>query len=365
MKIAAVTCHKDPDSIRAQNLRAGLKADKRVKLRVVKNHYPGLLRYPEVVWQLINLRLHQNPAAYLVTYKSLAILPFVLWLAGERPVVFDEYSVPLQLTDSDLPTRDTKGATKYFLLQFAKPLYRRLLRHCRYILAGSEAQAELSARNNHLNLRQYCAVPLGADEEYFKPSKLIKNELSSLPFQVYYSAQATDTTELEMVLKVAEGLKTETDIEFVIVDGGRPVARAIALYQGQGAHVTHKPSLQIKERADLMNRSALVMAGPLGPGQASKYLVSAVAYASLASGVAAVVSRNPVSEALLTDKEDCLMIEGGSQDDLFQVISWAHQHREEIVDIGRNGRKQYERNLSVSCINSDITEVVDELIVAD
>src|ERR1700722_9983150 len=124
MKIAAVTCHSDPENLRARQLRAGLKADKRVRLVVVKNQYRGWLRYPEVIWKLINLRLQQDPAAYVIIYKSLAILPCVLWLAGQRSVVYDEFSVPLLLTDSDLPTRTSREAVRYFLVQFAKPIYK-------------------------------------------------------------------------------------------------------------------------------------------------------------------------------------------------------------------------------------------------
>ena len=88
MKIAVITCYFDPDYVRSRTIRSAVRSYPGAQLLVVKNSHKGLLRYPEVVWKLIQLRRRQNPDVYILTFRGQELLPFVLLIAGLRPVIF-------------------------------------------------------------------------------------------------------------------------------------------------------------------------------------------------------------------------------------------------------------------------------------
>src|SRR5882757_5918361 len=94
MRIAVITCYHDPDYVRARTLRAALKTMPDVKVTVIKNTHKGLLRYPEVLWKLRQTLKKQKVDVCLLTFRGQEILPFVLALAGKRPVWFDELIIP-------------------------------------------------------------------------------------------------------------------------------------------------------------------------------------------------------------------------------------------------------------------------------
>jgi len=183
MRIAVITCYHDPDYVRARSLRAALKGMPDVKIVVIKNRHKGLLRYYEVITQLRRVLKTQKIDVCLLTFRGQEILPFVLLLAGKRPVWFDEFIVPIAYATGEQHRRSMAIRLKYFLARASEPMYRRWLRRCAAVLADTAAHAELSARLSHMNLSKYTAVPVGTDENLFKPVQAVTKPA---PFRVFY-----------------------------------------------------------------------------------------------------------------------------------------------------------------------------------
>jgi glycosyltransferase involved in cell wall biosynthesis len=361
MKIVAVTCYSNPDYIRARTLRAGLKADKRVRLIVVKNEHKSILRYPEIIWKLLRLRYTQNPDAYLLTFRGQEILPFVLWLAGRRPVVFDEFIVPIALARSELSGRSLVTVFKHFLAYVSTPFYSYWLRRCKYVLADTPAHADFSARTSNINLRQYRYVPIGADEKLFYPSTMSKTELTSLPFQVFFYAKSWAISDLQLVLSAAEQLKNKQEISFLIAGGGNLAANAVQVAQEKGSHLIYRAKIPVDELPSAIRQSALALAGPFSTTTLAQHIVTDKSYQFLACAVASVVGQNEATMAVFTDKDNVLMVPLGDDKALARTINWAASNRDTLVDIGRNGRHLYEKSLSQARINDQLSKLVDNL----
>lgn len=359
MKIAVITCSSDSDITRDRTLVAGLKSDQRVRLTVIKNSHQSFLRYPEVIWKLMRARLTRNPNVYVLTYRGRVLLPFVLWLAGHRPVIFDEYMVPIIQSGSSLASQP--NSFKRFLMAVYRPLYKNWLRRCRYVLTDTQSQAGLSARISHVNMRQYRIIPVGTDEKTFHPSDLSKSELVALPFRVLIEGDNSSSAELSLVLQAAEQLQSKTEINFLVAGSSKSAANAVQKAQESGAHVFYRETSTPDELAATIRESTLTLSGLLGTTISSQNVIPNQAYQSLASAVTITIAQNEAPSALFADKDTVLLVGPEDVPALVKVINWAANNRQTLVDIGRNGRHLYERSFSQPFIDSELSKIVDDL----
>ena len=90
MKIAVITCYRDPDYIRARALRAALASIPGTEVIVIKNSAKGAKRYLEVIRDIIKVRLTRKPDVYILTFRGYEMLPIVRILTMGKVMVFDE-----------------------------------------------------------------------------------------------------------------------------------------------------------------------------------------------------------------------------------------------------------------------------------
>src|SRR6476469_6769940 len=143
MKIAVITCYHDPDYVRARTIRAALKAVPGVKVLEIKNTHKGMLRYPEVLWKIWKSRRNDRPDAYVLTFRGQEILPFVQLMIGKKPLVFDEFIVPIAYANGEKHKKSLKIRVFYMLARLSEPMYRLWLQKCRVVLSDTKAHAEL------------------------------------------------------------------------------------------------------------------------------------------------------------------------------------------------------------------------------
>lgn len=362
MKVAVITCYFDPDYVRARTIRAGVKAYPGAQLIVVKNQHKGVLRYPEMIWKLIELRRKQRPDIYLLTFRGQEMLPVVLLVAGLKPVIFDEFIVPIAYATGENHRRSVGTSIKHFLARASEPLYKLWLRQCRVILADTEAHAELSARVSRVNLRQYRVLPVGTDEQVFTPTTLTKDVLITKPFQVFfYGLLMTPLQGVEVIYAAAEQLKDKPDIEFLIVGGNKQTARRVSELATQGVHITYKAWIPFEELQQTIHSSALCLGGPFGGTPQANHVIGTKEYQFLACAAPTVVGDSEVTALFFKDKENALVVPQADPEALAKAISWGALHRSELVDIGRAGRKLYEREFSSEVIAGEIKKLLDEV----
>ena len=359
MKIVVVTCYFDPDYVRARTLRTALKQMPGVQTIVVKNRHKGLLRYPEIMWKLWQVKRQQHPDSYLLTFRGQEILPFVLLLAGKKPVIFDEFIVPIAYATGENHRLTLAVRVKYFLAQISEPLYKTWLHHCKAILADTKAHAELSARLSHTNLSNYLALPVGADEALFKPSTVA---VSKTNFQVfYYSLGMQPLHGIEFVLQAAELLKGQADIEFLIVGGKRPLEQAVMQAVAAGAQVRYLSWVPFDELLATIHGASLCLGGPFGGTPQAGHVITGKTYQFLASAMPVVVGASDATAEYFVDKQNSLVVAQADAQALASAITWAKAHPSELHAIAMQGRALYEKEFSNLAIKKLLEPLVSSL----
>ncbi len=356
-KIAIITCYHQPDYVRAQVLRAALKAQPDVQLIVIKNKHTGMLRYPEVLWKLCQTKWRDKPDAFLLTFRGQEILPAVLLLAGRTPLWFDEFIVPAAYAKFEKHKKSPAIFVKHTLSRLGTPLYNLCLRRCASILADTAAHAELSAKFARVNLSRYLPVPVGADEAIFRVKPTAKAE----PFQVfYYSTGMQPLHGIPVVLEVAERLQNDP-VQFVLVGGKAPMKQAVHVAQKNGARIRYESWLPIAELADTMRASQLSLGGPFGGTRQAQNVVTGKTYQSLACEVVTVVGAGAATNEYFIDRANCLKVPQQNADALTEAIRWAVSNQSELPDIAAKGRALFEKEFSAVMIGRLLRPLVDSL----
>lgn len=357
MKIAVITCYFLPDYVRARTLRAALEDIRGVQVIVIKNKHKGLLRYPEVLWKMWQVKRTQKPDAYLVTFRGQEILPWVLALAGNKPVIFDEFIVPIAYATGEHHRSSLSIRIKYFLARVSEPLYRRWLDRCVAILADTQAHAELSARLTRTNLSKYLVVPVGADEKLFKPAISTPAE----PFQVfYYSLGMQPLHGISFVLEAAEQLK-DKDVKFLMVGGKKPMEQAVSQAVANGAHVRYERWIPFEDLMSTIRGSSLCLGGPFGDTQQAHHVITGKTYQFLACGAPVLIGVSEATNEYFIDKQNALVVPQGDAAAIAKAILWAKKHPAEMAEIAKAGRKLYEKQFSSVAIAKLLEPLVSSL----
>jgi glycosyltransferase involved in cell wall biosynthesis len=357
MKIAVITCYFDPDYVRARVLRTALKSLPGVTPIIVKNTHKGLLRYPEVLWKVWQITRHKKPDAYLLTFRGQEILPFVRLMIRKKPLIFDELIVPIAYANNEHHAKSLTKRMYYFMARRSESMYRRWLRKCYAILADTAAHAELSARTSHVNLSKYTVVPVGTDENLFTPAA--PSAAKPAKFRVfYYSSGMQPLHGVKYVLETAEALRNNSEIEFLLVGGKKPLRDAATAAVNNGAHVVYEPWIPFDKLAETIQESAICLGGPFGDTPQAHHVITTKTYQMLAAGVPTIVGASEATNEYFVDKQNALVVPQADAAALAKAIIWAYKHPTELREIAANGRKLYEKQFSAVAISRILERLI-------
>ena len=359
MRIAVITCYHDPDYVRARTLRAALKKLPNVQVVVIKNTHRGIRRYPEVLWGLRKTLKTQKIDACMLTFRGQEILPYVLWLAGKRPVIFDELIVPIAYANNEQHKKTMQKRIYYFMARNSEVLYRRWLDRCKFILADTQAHAEMSARMSHVNLSKYMVIPIGTDESLFKSA-----ESNTKPgtFRVfYYSSGMQPLHGIDTVLEAAVMLGKNDAIEFLIVGGGKQLQKQVKNAANEGAHITYQSWIAFDELPATMHASGINLGGPFGDTPQAQHVITTKTYQILAAGEPVIVGSSEASDEFFVDKQNALVVPQADPQAIAKAILWAYAHPKELKAIAVSGQKLYDKQFSIEAIAEKLQPIVDAI----
>jgi len=356
MKIAVITCYFDPDYVRARVLRTALKSIPGVTPIIIKNTHKGLLRYPEVLWKVWQIKRLKKPDAYLLTFRGQEILPFVQFMIRKKLLIFDELIVPIAYANNEGHAKSFTKRLYYLMARRSESLYRRWLRKCYAILADTAAHAELSARTSHVNLSKYTVVPVGTDESLFTPAASVAK---STKFRVfYYSTGMQPLHGVQYVLEAAEALRDNPEIEFLLVGGKKPLRDAVTTAANKGAHVIYEAWIPFDKLVKTMQGSAICLGGPFGDTLQAHHVITTKTYQMLAAGVPTMIGASEATNEYFVDKQNALVVSQADAPALARALTWAYKHPTELRDIAANGRKLYEKQFSTAAISRILERLV-------
>jgi glycosyltransferase involved in cell wall biosynthesis len=358
VKLAIITCYKDPDYVRARSLRAALATLPDVETIVIKNRHQGILKYPEVLIKTVRARWHQKPDAYLLTFRGYELLPAVLLITLGKPLIFDEFINPLEVVAEHRQQKDFLTSTAMSLWTPVGWLYYRLLRGCRIVLTDTPAHATFTAQLSGLNPNKYASIAVGADETVFKPRQ--PKPIDTKRFRVLFYGSMLPLHGLKYVLQAAEQLKTNPVIQFLIIGGNKAAAKQVATAQKRGANIEYRPWVDFAEIPILIAQTDLCLAGPFGNTVQSQYVINGRTFQLLASQAPVVVGKiNNGSEINgLLDKQTCLVVPQGDAKAIAQAIIWAQAKPQELSKIAESGRILFENRFSAQVLGQQLQKLL-------
>lgn len=352
VKIAIISCYDQVDYIRTRVLRAGFASVDSVETIIVKNRHKGLLRYLEVPYKVLLMRLTKRPDAYVITFRGYEMLPFVLLVKGRKPLIFDEMINAAEYLYEH--KRVTPGSLLDVLFRWA---YGWLIRKCRFVLADTDAHAEYSAKLCNTSVSRYLTLPISTDEETFYPREKTSQVKK---FNVFYYGVMAPLHGLQHVLEAAVALANNPNITFTLGgDKGKNEAGYKAAI-AKGARITYMPWVPFDQIPVIASQSGLSLGGPFGKTLQSQFVITTKTFQFLACRAPVLVGRNKVNEGFI-DKKNCLIAQPGSAEAIAQAITWAYDHPKELQAIANEGRKLYETHFSQDLINRKIATLVKSL----
>jgi len=373
MKVAIVTCYKQPDYGRAVALRAGLVAIPNVQTIVIKNRHRGLLRYLEVILRTLAVRWRQHPDVYLLTFRGYEMLPAILLIALGKPVILDELINPLEVVSEHRQLYHGGIKSKLMAMwSLFGGLYTVLLRRCRLVIADTTVHAQYSSRLSKVSLDKYRVIPVGADESIFKSGSHPVIQSSSRPveqsgstdnFMVLYYGSMVPLHGLKFVLAAAEQLKDQPRINFLLVGGGKKASLQIADSKAKGAHIEYRDWIDADKLPTVIARAGLCLGGPFGDTLQSQLVTTGKTYQFLASAAPVLLGETQETQTsqLFKDKRNCLMVLQGDAQVIAEAIQWAAAHPKELAKIGLAGYELYQKHFSEKVISQKLASLLNEL----
>jgi len=351
MRIAVITCYDQVEEhARPRILRRALAECEDAHTLIVKNHHQGMLRYLEVPCRLTWVRMRYRPDMYLLTFRGYEMLPLTLLLAGRKPVVFDELVNAVEYFREHGRMRAGSWFDRLF-----SALYGWMIRRCRYVLADTDAHAQLSAELCRTSRERYVTIPVGAEEAIFYPGPEVPHD----GFVVFYYGVMKKLHGMEYFLDAAAKLsKRYKDIRFIV---GGDKNRSEALYAAarrKGARLTYHPWFDYDKIIDYARAADVCVGGPFGGTPQSQFVITTKTFQFMASEIPVLIGRNRVNNAFI-DKKNSLVVPQGDVQALVDAIVWAHDHPKELRAVGRAGHALYEQQFSQALITSRLNDIVE------
>lgn len=351
MKIAVITCHNNPNYIRAYTLREALLKQKVHKISILKNRKQGLLRYPEVMLKLIKLRFTVNPDVYILTFRGYEILGFTRFISFRKKLIFDEFINPIEWLEEPHQNKIKKLVPKKLL----KLYYRRLLKKVDVILADTSGHAKYSSRLMNIPINKYRALPVSTDEYIFKPDNKIKKLKGFNVF--YYGEKMTPLHGLDVIMDATKYLKNYP-INFLIV-GGSESTRNLVKKQ-DNPRVEYKNWIAFELFPYTIRKHQLCLGGPFGKSTQANYVITGKTYQFLACGAPTIVGNTQVSDDF-KDKVNSLSVDLGDSKQLAHQILWAYKNQNKLAKIGNSGHQLYMKKYSIDVLTSQLLSILNGL----
>ena len=354
MKIAIITCYRDPDYIRARALRAALASLENVEILVIKNSHTNALRYPEVVWKIITTRFKQQPDVYVLTFRGYEMLPIIRLLSLGKPLIYDElvnlveWVVYEHKKISGLLAK-TLGAAYSLLLRTC----------CTVILADTASHADTSSGISRIDRRKYTVIPVSTDEQTFQYRPLKIPDVNE-PYRVFFYGYMLPLHGPQFVIDAAEKLKHIPNIEFLIAGRIGTFETAIQEAQQHGANITFRQWVPFDELPSLIAASSINIAGPFGKTFQAQHVINGKVYQFLASGSVALIGSND-NTGLFLNHVNCLLVPQGDAEAIAREIQWAYEHQDQLPAIAAAGRLLYDKDYSNKVIAGQLRAMLDKL----
>ena len=347
-KVCHVVSYRDPGYIRMRNLRAALRQVEGYEVFDATNTRRGFLRYFETIWKTLRIRLRHNPDVYVLGFRGHEIFWIIRLIAIGKPLIFDEFMSP-----SDALLYEGKGGLIGRIAGLLiYPLEWMCLHFSARCLTDTVLHKQFIARRFGLSEDKIDVVYVGAAVSGSEPSG---NAEHTQPLSVLFYGTFLPLHGMDVLLDACKLLEGRP-IRFRIIGGS---GKALSEFQSRLAeldpgNVEHDLWVDFDElQSTVIPNADLCLGGPFGGTPQARRVITGKAFQFLAQAKPTVLGRvdEPVE---FVDRENCLLVDQASPENLAAAFEWALANRERLPAIGQNGRRLFSERFSVESLAAQI-----------
>lgn len=349
LKLCYVLSYREPRYIRTRTLLEALERLPGIEVYTAINRRRDFWRYFETLWQLWQIRRRYHPDCYLLGFRGHEIF-WPVYLIADKPLIFDSLMSPFAAMRDDRKF-GRSGATLSGFWYFVE---RSILRRADSILTDTRLHEQFLSECFQLPQMKIHAVPVGAVETI-----PIASSRTDQFFNVLFYGSFLPLHGMGIILQAAALLR-DYPIYFTFIGGsGRRLAEFRQLCRSlRLSRFNHLSWVEFDELLNHYIGSAhLCLGGPFGDTPQARRVMTGKTMQCLALGKATVVGE-VAEEFGLVDKHNCLLVKQGDPEALAEAIAWGYDNREQLPQIGENGKKLYQERLSVERIASVLAKIL-------
>ena len=327
-----------------------------VELTVIKNHSKGIMRYWQTLKGLVAYRRHNKPDVFIVGFRAQeSFWLFYPFMRGSR-IIFDEF---VNHHDWIVDEHNKFGPAGKWLVAVLDAYMRWVVRRCTYVLEDTEAHAALSRALYRAPAEKIRAIPVGANEDLFKPVSAPSND----KLEVLFYGNMLPLHGLDVILEATKKINPDT-IHFTIIGGrGKPkMINTVENFISENQLKDKITYLQWVDAAELpayIAKADVCLGGPFGGTGQAKRVITGKTYQFLAMAKPTIIGETEVG-GLFKDRDNCIIVPQSDSVALAESLEWCSGHQAELRSIAARGLELYNREFSSSSISKALQGLLND-----
>ncbi|MGN6320182.1 MAG: glycosyltransferase [Dyella sp.] len=341
-RVIHIVAYRDRSFPRNAGIVRALELAPDFALSIAHNQNANWRRYIETWRALRKLRRTVDPDLYLFGFRAHEIFwPFLFSMKG-KPIIFDALMSPY----AALYEERKLGWLGYLLAPLVFWLERSILRRADMVLTDTAAHIAYYQRTFGLPSSKLCALPVSAPDLEQRPLAL---PLRAESFTVLFFGSFLPLHGVAVIVQAASQLR-DLPIHFEFIGGGKAKQLHTACAAADVKRYRHRPWVPFEELLSKdIPAASLCLGGPFGGTTQGRRVITTKTAQCLAASRATVVGRGEADIGFI-DRNNCLLVEQHNPQALADAIRWAFEHQHALAEIGENGRKLYDKQLSTHVI---------------
>jgi glycosyltransferase involved in cell wall biosynthesis len=347
ISVCYVLSYYSPRYIRTETLIEALKSIDDIDLYQARNLSKGFVRYFQTLAKLIYIRFRHNPQYYILGFRGYEFFWIVRFITLGKILIFDHMMSPYDSLINEKANISRKGIIARIVRYYEKSI----LSASDTILTDTELHKAYFQELFNVPGKKIFAIPVGADENFRNVNDPALGQNHPSFFHVLFYGSFLPLHGVDVILKSAVILR-DYPIKFTLIGGNRLDLTDFhqAIRDLKLANITHIDWVDFEKLAEYISRADLGLGGPFGNTGQARRVITGKTFQLLFMKKAVVIGNIDYNTGFV-DKQNCLLVPQGDEKALADAILWAFEHRENLVQIGRQGYVLYQENYSVSQIS--------------
>ncbi len=345
-----------PNYVRTLALVDMLRECADIELYEARNSTKGILRYIQTLWRLLICRLKHNPDVYILGFRGYEVFLPVRILTVGKPLIFDEF-----INLYDWTVLEHKKFKPNSMLALLVKWYSKLtLRLSRKVLTDTKLNAKFSSKTHSLPAEKFATIYVGTDEKTFQP---VKTKSPNEALEVFFYGTMLLLHGVEVILDAAKELKAD-DVHFTIIGGKGTKYEALIksrIAADELDNIAYKNWANYEDLPGYIEKADVCLGGPFGDTSQSQKVITGKTFQFLAMAKPTLIGA--IKEDVgFSDKNNCLVVDQGSVQQLAAKLKWATQNKNQLPEIGKSGRQLYEKTFSSAAQKQQLDDIVHSVI---